>query len=135
MTKPDRLLILAGNATQAAQYCREHDIPLSEARWVMSADQIRGYHDPEYVVTGTFWNNPQAIPIWQALCSVCKRTTPQAPPEIEPFLHKNFPVFSPAAPVTPPPAPPEPEPELAPLEFKHIEDVPSPKKTFKRIKP
>jgi hypothetical protein len=115
----------------------------------MTAEQVYGLLNPEYVVVGTFWNHPQAVPIWQALVSVSKAHPPQAPPELEPFLHKNFPVFSPL------PAPPPPKTQVPDVEcpkcgldhpanewcpncgepkFKHIEDVPPLKKKFKSIK-
>lgn len=90
---PTPILILAGNAAQAAMYCRDHGISLHDARYIMSPDQVRGYKEPRYAVCGTFWSSPRSIEIWKALvlCYAGSSHTPVAPPDIEPFLHNTLP--------------------------------------------
>lgn len=144
-----KTLLLAGNAAQAANWCREHGIALSEATYVFSPEQVRGYREPPYAVVGTFWDAPRSLDIWRALVLTYPKNPPKAPPEIEPFLHPvlpSKPVVVPAPPIPTVPSEPchkcgtirpvnEYCPECGPPVFKHIEDVPPPKKAFKRIKP
>lgn len=92
------LNILAGNAAQAAMYCRDHGISLHDARYIVSPEQLRGQLAPDYAVAGTFWDAPRAIEIWKTLvtCYIgSKRPVPIAPPHIEPFLHPTLPTSAP----------------------------------------
>ena len=85
------IYILAGNAAEAANYCREHNISLPDARYVHSPELLRGLVDPEFAVTGTFWDSPRAIDIWRVLLiAFIGKPTPQAPPEIQKFLHSTL---------------------------------------------
>lgn len=83
------LYILAGTRAEAAAYCREKGIPLHEVRFVSRPEELRGIKDPKWVVTGTFWNSPYAIRIWEVL-RVCCTPPPVAPPHIEAYFTGRY---------------------------------------------
>jgi hypothetical protein len=86
------IYLLAGNAAQAANYCREHGIGLRDASYVSSPVLLRGLAEPDYAVVGTFWDHVRAIEIWKTLLSCyagSKKPLPQAPPAIQQYLRST----------------------------------------------
>ena len=127
------LYILAGNAAQAATYCREHNISLPEARYVSQSYHLAGVKEPEYVVVGTFWDSPRSIDTWKTLLASyagSKKPVPRAPPHIQPFLNPVLP----NAPVSNVVSIPNPNPGVAILDPLD-EPTPKRKKSFKKIRP
>lgn len=130
----DRLLILAGNAAQAAQYVREKNLSTLDVLYVSGEHHVRGWTSPRYAIVGTFWDRHDAIRIWQIL-KLCFptviRKTMTAPPEIEKFLQPQLP-----PPPPPPPPPPRPTVNVGPVltDFKHIKEPKPENNGFKRIR-
>ena len=124
-----KIYLLAGNASQAADWCRQSKTPMSSVRYVSSADHLRGLMDPTWIVVGTFWERHDAVSIWAALVHACT-IKPVAPPEYEPFLHKKLPPL----PIVSIPNTMAPFSILQPIVLEKEEPTPK-KKTFKSIKP
>jgi len=135
---PYRIYVLAGTATQAADYMRVHGLMPSQVVYVTGPDKLLGLLDPEYAVVGTFWDRHDAIQIWEGLLIACRAGSPRpkAPDHIEKFLDKKYNWTPTASPTVP-----KKEPVL-PSKFKRIkppDPPPPPPKPenfgFKRIKP
>lgn len=87
---PYRIYVLAGTATQAADYMRVHGLMPSQVVYVTGPDKLLGLLDPEYAVVGTFWDRHDAIQIWENLLVACRAARPTAPDHIERFLDKKY---------------------------------------------
>jgi hypothetical protein len=135
MMLPPRLLILSGTAAQAGNYMREQGLMPSQVAYVMHADQLSGYLNPQFVIVGTFWDRPDCIRTWQKLCAcMTDGREMKAPDHIEKFLEPV--VVKVKAKIVPAPAVPKvkTEPPKA-VTFKHIKPPKLPNGGFKHIKP
>jgi len=62
-----KLLVLAGNAAQVRDFCREYQILPNTVSYVNDESHLKGLQGPPFVVVGTFWDRPDAVRIWTEL--------------------------------------------------------------------
>lgn len=86
-----RLLLLSGNAGEAARYLREKNLMPSQVSYISTEDQVRGYENPDFVVLPGFWKRHDCIRIWAQLLKTIRDgrdTSKWVPKDIQKFLEE-----------------------------------------------
>jgi hypothetical protein len=63
----NKLLILAGTSGEAGQFARDFNIPITSILYIKNEQVVRGLSNPQWIVTGRFWERLDAADIWIAL--------------------------------------------------------------------